>query len=117
MTASQRRSLARVTVLLVVAAQLADLATFGMAARVAGPSGELGPLGTVYEVGGFGPVAAAKILALLAVMCIFALYTRRVGSPRRLALIVAGVGLFGALTNVIGVLGAGAAAAVLTVRL
>ena len=50
-------------------------------------------------------------------MCIFALYTRRVGSPRRLALIVAGVGLFGALTNVIGVLGAGAAAAVLTVRL
>ena len=117
MTASQRRSLARVTVLLVVAAQLADLATFGMAARVAGPSGELGPLGTVYEVGGFGPVAAAKVLALLAVMCIFALYTRRVGSPRRLALIVAGVGLFGALTNVIGVLSAGTAAAVLTVGL
>ena len=40
-TAAQRRSLARVTVLLVIAAQLADLATFGIVARIAGPEGEL----------------------------------------------------------------------------
>jgi hypothetical protein len=106
MTASQRQSLARVTVLLVVVAQLADLASFGMVARLAGPEGELGPLGDVYAVGGFAPVAATKLLGLLAVMVIFALYTRRVGSPRRLALMVAGVGLLGALTNVAGLLSA-----------
>ena len=112
MTASQRRSLARVTVLLVITAQLADLATFGMVARIAGPEGELGPLGEVYASGGFAPVAAAKLLALLAVMVIFALYTRRVGSPRRLALMVAGVGLFGAMTNVAGMLGAASLAGI-----
>jgi hypothetical protein len=98
--------LARVTVLLVVAAQLVDLASFGMVARIAGPAGELGPLGNVYEAGGFAPVAAAKILGLLAVLVIFSLYTRRVGSPRRLALVVAGIGLFGAVTNVVGILDA-----------
>ena len=112
MTASQRQSLARVTVLLVVTAQLADLASFGMVARIAGPEGELGPLGEVYASGGFAPVAAAKLLALLAVMVIFALYTRRVGSPRRLALMVAGVGLFGAVTNVAGMLGAASLAGI-----
>ena len=113
MTAIQRRTLARLTVLLVVAAQLADLATFGIVARIVGPHGELGPLGRVYAAGGFGPVAAAKILALLAVMCIFALYSRRVGSPRRLALVVALVGLIGAATNVLGIIDAGAAARVI----
>lgn len=112
MTASQRRSLARVTVLLVVGAQLADLASFGMVARVAGSAGELGPLGAVYASGGFAPVAAAKLLGLLAVMVIFALYTRRVGSPHRLALMTAGVGLFGALTNVAGILGAASLAGI-----
>jgi hypothetical protein len=111
-TAAQRRSLARVTVLLVIAAQLADLATFGIVARIAGPEGELGPMGRVYADGGFAPVAMAKLLALLAVLVIFTLYTRRVGSPRRLALLVACVGLFGALTNVLGILDAGAAARV-----
>ena len=64
--------------------------------RVAGPAGELGPLGGVYAAGGFAPVAMTKLLALLAVLVIFTLYTRRVGSPRRLALMVAVVGLFGA---------------------
>ena len=106
-TALQRRSLARVTVLLVIAAQLIDLATFGLAVRVAGPAGELGPLGGVYAAGGFAPVAMTKLLALLAVLVIFTLYTRRVGSPRRLALMVAVVGLFGAATNVFGLLDAG----------
>jgi hypothetical protein len=112
-TAAQRRSLARVTVLLVIAAQLADLATFGIVARMAGPDGELGPLGRVYADGGFAPVAMAKLLALLAVMLIFTLYTRRVGSPRRLALIVAAVGLFGAATNVLGIINVHAAASAL----
>ena len=112
MTASQRVSLARVTVLLVVGAQLVDLASFGMVMRVASPEGELGPLGDVYASGGFAPVAAAKLLGLLAVMVIFALYTRRVGSPRRLALMVTGVGLFGAMTNVAGMLGAASLAGI-----
>ena len=110
MTAVERRSLARVTVLLVIAAQLVDLASFGLVARLLGPAGEVGPLGEVYAAGGFAPVAATKILGLLAVMCILALYTRRVGSPRRLALMVAAVGLFGAMTNVMGMLGPGVAA-------
>ena len=110
MTAIQRQSLARVTVLLVIAAQLVDLASFGLVARMLGPAGEVGPLGEVYAAGGFGPVAATKILGLLAVMCIFALYTRRVGSPRRLALMVVVIGLFGALTNVMGMLGPGVVA-------
>ncbi len=55
-------------------------------------------------------MAAAKILALLAVLCILALYSRRVGSPRRLALVVALVGLIGAATNVLGIIDAGSAA-------
>jgi hypothetical protein len=109
-TALQRRSLARVTVLLVIAAQLIDLATFGLAVRVAGPAGELGPLGGIYAAGGFVPVASVKLLGLLAVLVIFALYTRRVGSPRRLALIVAAIGLFGAATNVLGLMDAGMSA-------
>ncbi len=96
--------------LLVIAAQLIDLATFGLVARALGPAGEVGPLGAVYAAGGFAPVAAVKLLGLLAALCIFALYGRLVGSPRRLALLVAVVGLVGAATNVVGLLGAGSTA-------
>ena len=105
------------TVLLVIAAQLVDLASFGLVASLLGPAGEAGPLGRVYAAGGFAPVAATKILGLLAVMCIFALYTRRVGSPRRLALVVTTIGLFGALTNVMGMLGPGVAATAIALGL
>jgi hypothetical protein len=106
MTAVRRESLARLTILLVVVAQLADLASFGIVARALGPAGELGPLGAVYASGGFPPVAAVKLLGVLAVFIVLALYGRRVGSPRRLALVVAGIGLFGALTNVAGIVDA-----------
>jgi len=100
MTAVHRGSLARLTILLVVVAQLADLASFGMVARALGSDGELGPLGGIYASGGLVPVAAVKLLGLLAVCIILALYARRVGSPRRLGFIVAGIGVFGAITNV-----------------
>jgi len=106
MTAVHRGSLARLTILLVVVAQLADLASFGMVVRALGPAGELGPLGAVYASGGFPPVAAVKLLGVLAVFIILALYARRVGSPRRLGLIVAGIGVFGAITNVAGMVDA-----------
>jgi hypothetical protein len=91
-------------VLVAMAAQMVDLASFGMIARAAGPGGELGPLGDVYADGGFGPVIAAKVLGLLAILCIFALYRLRVGSPRPLALIVAAFGIVGAASNVLGIL-------------
>ena len=93
--------------LLVVAAQLADLVTFGIAARLVGPSGEIGPLRSVYLNGGFGALTAAKLLALGAMLCVIALYARFVGRPRRLALLAAAAGIFGAATNVVGVVAAG----------
>jgi hypothetical protein len=106
MTGARTRSAARVVVLLVIGAQLADLASFGMVARALGPAGELGPLGAVYAAGGFVPVAAVKLLGLAAALCLLALYDRIVGSPRRPALVVAAIGLLGAATNLASILGA-----------
>ena len=90
-----------VTLLLAVTAQLADLATFGVAARAFGPAGEIGPLGTLYRVWGFDAVAFAKVLGLAAMLLVLDYYARRIGGGRRLALLIAVVGLFGALTNLV----------------
>jgi hypothetical protein len=90
-----------VTLFLAVTAQLADLATFGVTARALGPAGELGPLGALYRQGGFDAVAFAKVLGLAAMLLVVNYYARRIGGGRRLALLIALAGVFGALTNVL----------------
>jgi hypothetical protein len=99
--AGAEQGIPRLTLLLMVTAQLADLATFGIAAAHVGVSGEIGPLGDLYRSGGFAPVAMAKALAIGAMFTMVSIYWRRTGHGRWLALLVAGVGLFGALTNVL----------------
>jgi hypothetical protein len=99
-----RRGLPRLTLLLLITAQLADLATFGLAVRESGIGGELGPLRIAYYVGGFGAVACAKLIAVAVMLVIIQLYSRRTGGGRWLALVVAVMGVFGALTNVIALL-------------
>lgn len=94
----------RITLLLVVAAQLADLATFGITASLIGASGEIGPLGSLYRSGGFAAVALAKSTAILAMVAMLVIYGKRTRRGRWLALAVAAAGLFGALTNVIALL-------------
>ncbi len=79
--------------LLVLTAQLADLCLFGLAASRVGIGGESGPLGPVYVAGGFGAVALAKLAATGAMLAILA----RLRS-QRLALLAAGMGVFGAAT-------------------
>jgi hypothetical protein len=86
----------RLLVLLVVASQLADVATFGLAVRAQGIGGELGPLAGLYTSGGFGAVALAKCAAIGVALAILA----RLRS-RRLALLVATVGVFGAATALV----------------
>lgn len=82
--------------------QLADLITFNFAVATFGPSGELGPLGIVYRFGGFWAVAVVKLGLIGIVMTVLARYPwQRLATRRRLALIVAGIGVFGALTNVL----------------
>lgn len=84
-------------VMLVVTAQLADLATMGLALR-RDPTGEANPaMVALLGWGGFGVVALAKVAAIVALLVIMA----RLRS-RRLALFVAAVGIFGAATNVVG---------------
>ncbi len=117
MTGHRAATVTRLTLLLVVAAQLLDLATFGIAAHVAGPAGELGPLRSIYLSGGFAPVVLTKMLGLAAVLCIFALWERLVGSARAIALLVAAVGIFGAATNLLGIVGALASSQIGLVRL
>jgi hypothetical protein len=102
---SPARHLSRIALLLVITAQLADLATFGIAARLMGPAGELGPLRFVYSAGGFDAVAATKLAAVGAMLTILALYERLVGSPRHLALLVSVAGVLGAATNVLAIAG------------
>jgi uncharacterized membrane protein len=86
---------------LLAVAQLADLLTFGMAVEKFGPAGELGPLGMVYREGGFWAVALVKMGLIGVVLAILTLYPwQRAATPRRLALIVAAIGVFGAFTNV-----------------
>ncbi|HVA87689.1 MAG TPA: hypothetical protein VNF73_15395 [Candidatus Saccharimonadales bacterium] len=89
------------TFILLAAAQLTDLFTFGMAVDRFGPAGELGPLGLVYREGGFWAVALIKMGLIAVVLGILTLYPwQRAATPRRLALIVAAIGVFGAFTNV-----------------
>jgi hypothetical protein len=102
--ASLRRSLEPITLLLLITAQLADLATFGLAARAQGIAGEVGPLRVLYLMGGFGAVALAKLAGLLAMVVILEIYSRRTGHGRWLAILVACMGVFGALTNVVALL-------------
>ena len=93
---------------LVALCQLADLVTFNFAVERHGPSGELGPLGLVFRIGGFWAVAAVKVGLIGIVMIVLARYPwQRISTRRRIALIVAGIGMFGAVTNILalGVLG------------
>lgn len=91
-------------ILLAVTGQLADLATFGMAVRAKGIGGEIGPLSALYVAGGFGAVALAKLVALALLLGILAAYSRCTGSSRRVALLVATVGVLGAIANTLAVL-------------
>ena len=89
------------TFLLLAAAQFVDLFTFGLAVDKWGPSGELGPLGLVYAHAGIFAVAIVKIGIVAIVLTVLARYPwQRAATPRRLALIVATIGVFGAFTNV-----------------
>jgi hypothetical protein len=99
-----RDSLPRITLLVLITAQLADLATFGLAVRVLGIADEIGPLRVVYRMGGFGAVAFAKLLAVAVMIAILELYSRRTGHGRWLAIVVAVMGVFGALTNILALL-------------
>jgi hypothetical protein len=90
------------TVLLVIICQLADLFTFNFAVEMFGPSGELGPLGIVYSMGGILAVAVVKLGLIGIVLTVLARYPwRSLATRRRVALVVAGIGVFGALTNVL----------------
>ena len=99
-----RDSLPRITLLVLITAQLADLATFGLAVRVLGIADEIGPLRVVYSMGGFGAVALAKLLAVAIMIAILEVYSRRTGHGRWLAIIVAAMGVFGAITNILALL-------------
>ena len=99
-----RQGLPRITLLLLITAQLADLATFGVAVHALGIDGEIGPLRVVYRMAGFGGVALAKLLALAAMIVILELYNRRTGGGRWLGIVVALMGILGAATNVLALL-------------
>lgn len=88
------------TLLLVALCQLSDLITFNFAVETFGPSGELGPLGMVYRIGGFWAVAIVKLSLIGVVMTVLARYPwQRLATRRRVALIVAAIGVAGAFTN------------------
>jgi hypothetical protein len=91
----------RLLVLLVVASQLADVATFGLAVRAQGIGGELGPLAGLYTSGGFGAVALAKCAAIGVAALILLRLSPRYQRP--LALLVATVGVFGAATGLVAI--------------
>jgi hypothetical protein len=87
--------------LLIATSQITDLVTFNMAVQRFGPQGELGPLGIVYRAAGIGAVAFVKLGLIGVVMTVLARYPwQRYSTRRRLAIIVAAIGVFGALTNV-----------------
>ena len=81
----------RLAVLLVVTAQLADLAMLGLAQ---GHGTEVGPLAPLLASGGYGAVVVAKCVAIAAMLAILA----RLRS-RRLALLAATAGVIGAATG------------------
>ena len=93
----------RLSVLLILACQGADLSTFGLAAHLSRVSGEIGPLGVAYRVGGFGAVAAGKIGTVLIILVALNVLRQRKGDERLLRLLVlfvAGLGIIGAASNV-----------------
>ncbi len=89
----------RTLVLLVVAAQLADLALFGLAVPRVGIGAEIGPFRVLYVAGGFGAVAMAKGAAIGATVLILARLSARYQRP--LALLVATVGVVGAASGLV----------------
>ena len=81
---------------------MADLLTFNLAVRQFGISGELGPLGVIYRAAGIAGVTALKLGGIFVVMGILRWYPwRRLATRRRLALVIATIGLLGALTNLL----------------
>ena len=67
-----------------------------------GAGGELGPLGLVYSLGGFWAVAVVKLGLIGIVLAVLDRYPwQRLSTRRNLALFVAGIGVFGASTNVL----------------
>jgi hypothetical protein len=90
------------TMLLVALCQIADLVTFNIAVEMHGAGGELGPLGIVYRLAGFWGVAAVKLGLIGIVLAVLERYPwQRLSTRRNLALFVAGIGVFGAVTNVL----------------
>jgi hypothetical protein len=90
------------TMLLVVLCQVADLISFNLAVEMHGAGGELGPLGIVYQLGGFWAVAVVKLGIIAIVLTVLERYPwQRLSTRRNLALFVAGIGIFGAITNVL----------------
>ena len=95
-----------ITLVLLALCQLADLITFSWAVEAYGPAGELGPLGIVYRAGGFWAVAVVKAGLIGIVMLVLARYPwQSLATRRRLALIVAAIGAFGAFTNLLAFMG------------
>jgi hypothetical protein len=93
--------LIRLPLLLLVVCQIADLVTFTLAVSVHGPAHESGPLRFVYQDGGLMTVAVLKVTGALLSAVVLALHPwRNLATPRRLALLSAAVGAFGAFTNV-----------------
>ena len=87
--------------LLLVVCQVADLVTFSVAVGIHGPSRETGPLRFVYENGGLITLAALKVSGAVISALVLALHPwRSLVTPRRLALLSAAVGVFGACTNI-----------------
>ena len=102
----------RVHVGLIVAAHLADLATFALAVGLLGISGEIGPLRAVYvDYGGLPAVACVEVAGLGLMLALLRGYQQRVAgrvtarvSVRALCLVAAAAGLVGATTNVVAVI-------------
>ncbi len=86
-------------ILLLVLAQLTDLATFALAVRAYGPGPEIGPLGRIYELGGLPAVALMKIGGIGLMLALIGGWARRTGGGRWLILAAAWTGVFGAATN------------------
>ena len=82
--------------LLVITAQLADLALMGLAL---GHGTEVGPLAPLLASGGYGAVALVKVAGMAAMLAILALYQRRTGHGRRLALLAGWAGVVGAASG------------------
>jgi hypothetical protein len=90
------------TLLVLGLCQVADLLTFNMAVVAFGPARELGPLGMVYQAGGIAAVAFVKLGLVFIIMTALRWYPwRQFATRRRMALLMAVIGVFGALTNLL----------------